>query len=96
MSGKAAGLGGNGTLVGAAANLTVAGITERSGIAFQFITFTLYDLPMLVRLDCHLPRLRLVALLLADTSPDALSRQVWPPFTSGALPFRLPLVDTGR
>lgn len=47
MSGKAAGLGGNGTLVGAAANLTVAGIAEWSGIAFRFITFTLYDLPML-------------------------------------------------
>jgi Na+/H+ antiporter NhaD/arsenite permease-like protein len=41
-------LGGNGTLVGAAANLTVAGIAERSGVAFRFVTFTLYGFPMMV------------------------------------------------
>ncbi|MGA2895069.1 MAG: ArsB/NhaD family transporter [Xanthobacteraceae bacterium] len=39
-------LGGNGTLVGASANLTVAGIAERNGIAFGFVKYTLYALPM--------------------------------------------------
>jgi Na+/H+ antiporter NhaD/arsenite permease-like protein len=33
-------LGGNGTLIGAAANLTVAGIAERNGVEFRFITYT--------------------------------------------------------
>ena len=48
-------LGGNGTLVGAAANLTVAGIAERNGIAFGFVKYTLYALPMTVVsiLICH-------------------------------------------
>ena len=48
-------LGGNGTLVGAAANLTVAGIAERNGIAFGFVKYTLYALPMMVVsiLICH-------------------------------------------
>jgi Na+/H+ antiporter NhaD/arsenite permease-like protein len=35
-------LGGNGTLIGASANLTVAGIAERNGIDFSFITYTKY------------------------------------------------------
>ncbi len=35
-------LGGNGTLIGASANLTVAGIAERNGIAFSFLTYTKY------------------------------------------------------
>jgi Na+/H+ antiporter NhaD/arsenite permease-like protein len=35
-------LGGNGTLIGASANLTVAGIAERNGIEFSFITYTKY------------------------------------------------------
>ena len=35
-------LGGNGTLIGASANLTVAGISERNGVPFRFITYTLY------------------------------------------------------
>jgi Na+/H+ antiporter NhaD/arsenite permease-like protein len=39
-------LGGNGTLIGATANLTVAGIAERNGIAFGFVKYTLYALPM--------------------------------------------------
>jgi Na+/H+ antiporter NhaD/arsenite permease-like protein len=49
-------LGGNGTLVGASANLTVAGIAERNGVPFRFITYTLYAFPlMLVHLAiCHL------------------------------------------
>jgi Na+/H+ antiporter NhaD/arsenite permease-like protein len=41
-------LGGNGTLIGASANLTVAGISERNGVPFRFITYTLYALPMMV------------------------------------------------
>jgi Na+/H+ antiporter NhaD/arsenite permease-like protein len=35
-------LGGNGTLIGAAANLSVAGIAERNGVSFSFLTFTKY------------------------------------------------------
>jgi Na+/H+ antiporter NhaD/arsenite permease-like protein len=41
-------LGGNGTLVGASANLTVAGISERNGVPFKFLTYTLYAAPMTV------------------------------------------------
>jgi Na+/H+ antiporter NhaD/arsenite permease-like protein len=41
-------LGGNGTLVGASANLTVAGISERNGVPFRFLTFTLYAFPMML------------------------------------------------
>jgi Na+/H+ antiporter NhaD/arsenite permease-like protein len=41
-------LGGNGTLIGASANLTVAGIAERNGVPFKFITFSLYAFPMMI------------------------------------------------
>ena len=41
-------LGGNGTLIGAAANLTMAGLAERGGVAFGFVRFTLYGLPMMI------------------------------------------------
>ena len=41
-------LGGNGTLVGASANLTVAGIAERNGISFSFLTFTKHAFPMMI------------------------------------------------
>lgn len=41
-------LGGNGTLVGASANLTVAGIAERNGVPFRFVTFTRHALPMML------------------------------------------------
>lgn len=41
-------LGGNGTLIGASANLTVAGIAERNGIPFRFVTFTKHALPMMI------------------------------------------------
>jgi len=41
-------LGGNGTLVGASANLAVAGIAERSGIRFSFLTFTKYGLVVML------------------------------------------------
>jgi Na+/H+ antiporter NhaD/arsenite permease-like protein len=49
-------LGGNGTLIGAAANLTVAGIAERNGIPFRFTTYTFYAAPMTVAsiAICHL------------------------------------------
>ncbi len=48
-------LGGNGTLIGASANLTVAGIAERNGVPFRFLTYTLYAFPMMVVsvLICH-------------------------------------------
>ena len=41
-------LGGNGTLIGASANLTVAGIAERNGIHFSFVKYTLYAFPMML------------------------------------------------
>ncbi len=41
-------LGGNGTLIGASANLTVAGIAERNGVPFKFVTYTLYAFPMML------------------------------------------------
>ena len=41
-------LGGNGTLIGASANLTVAGIAERNGIPFRFMTYLFYGMPMMV------------------------------------------------
>jgi Na+/H+ antiporter NhaD/arsenite permease-like protein len=41
-------LGGNGTLIGASANLTVAGISERNGVPFRFMTYTYYAFPMML------------------------------------------------
>ncbi len=41
-------LGGNGTLIGASANLTVAGIGDRNKVPFSFITYTLYAFPMML------------------------------------------------
>ena len=41
-------LGGNGTLIGASANLTVAGIAERNGVPFRFVTYILYGMPMMI------------------------------------------------
>jgi Na+/H+ antiporter NhaD/arsenite permease-like protein len=41
-------LGGNGTLIGASANLTVAGIAERNGVPYRFLTFSLYAFPMML------------------------------------------------
>src|SRR5262245_10601336 len=41
-------LGGNGTLIGASANLTVAGLAERSGVPFRFVTYTLTAFPMML------------------------------------------------
>jgi Na+/H+ antiporter NhaD/arsenite permease-like protein len=49
-------LGGNGTLIGASANLTVAGIAEKQGAAIRFLPFMLLAFPqMLVSIAiCHL------------------------------------------
>jgi Na+/H+ antiporter NhaD/arsenite permease-like protein len=41
-------LGGNGTLIGASANLTVAGIGDRNGVPFKFLTYTLYAFPLML------------------------------------------------
>jgi len=41
-------LGGNGTLIGASANLTVAGLAERNGVSFSFAKYTLYAFPMML------------------------------------------------
>ena len=41
-------LGGNGTLIGASANLTVAGIGDRNGVPFRFVTYSLYAFPMML------------------------------------------------
>lgn len=41
-------LGGNGTLVGASANLTVAGLAERNGVQFRFLTYTKLAFPMML------------------------------------------------
>lgn len=41
-------LGGNGTLVGASANLMVAGIAEKNGVRFSFLGFMLAAMPMML------------------------------------------------
>jgi len=41
-------LGGNGTLIGASANLTVAGIAERNGIPFRFMEYTRIAFPLML------------------------------------------------
>jgi len=41
-------LGGNGTLIGASANLIVAGVGDRNGVPFRFLTFAAYALPMML------------------------------------------------
>ncbi len=41
-------LGGNGTLIGASANLTVAGLAERQGIAFRFLAYTKVAFPLML------------------------------------------------
>ena len=41
-------LGGNGTLVGASANLTVAGLAEREGVSFKFLTYTKLAFPLML------------------------------------------------
>ena len=41
-------LGGNGTLVGASANLAIAGIAEKNGVRFSFLKFTAQAFPMML------------------------------------------------
>ncbi|MFV0321141.1 MAG: hypothetical protein ACK5LE_02015, partial [Alphaproteobacteria bacterium] len=41
-------LGGNGSLVGASANLVVAGISERGGYSIKFIPFMLRAFPLMI------------------------------------------------
>jgi len=41
-------LGGNGTLIGASANLTVAGIAERAGVPFRFLEFAKVAFPLML------------------------------------------------
>ena len=41
-------LGGNGTLIGASANLTVAGLAERQGVPFKFMTYTKIAFPLML------------------------------------------------
>jgi Na+/H+ antiporter NhaD/arsenite permease-like protein len=41
-------LGGNGTLVGASANLTVAGLSERQGVPFRFLTYLKVGFPVML------------------------------------------------
>ena len=55
-------LGGNGTLIGASANLTVAGIAERAGVPFRFLTVPEARLPDDADEHRHQHGLRLVAL----------------------------------
>jgi Na+/H+ antiporter NhaD/arsenite permease-like protein len=40
--------GGNGTLIGASANLTVAGIAERNGVRFSFWEYTKLAFPLML------------------------------------------------
>jgi len=40
--------GGNGTLIGASANLTVAGIGDRAGVPFRFMTYLKVALPLML------------------------------------------------
>ena len=41
-------LGGNGTLIGASANLTVAGLAERQGVPFKFMAYTKVAFPLML------------------------------------------------
>jgi Na+/H+ antiporter NhaD/arsenite permease-like protein len=41
-------LGGNGSLIGASANLIVAGVGERNGVPFRFLAFAAYAFPMML------------------------------------------------
>jgi Na+/H+ antiporter NhaD/arsenite permease-like protein len=41
-------LGGNGTLIGASANLVVAGLAERAGTTFRFVEYMKLAFPLMV------------------------------------------------
>ncbi len=59
-------LGGNGTLIGASANLTVAGIGDRNGVPFRFRHVLILCLSDDDRFGCDLPPLRMVAIFLSS------------------------------
>lgn len=42
-------LGGNGTLIGASANVVVAGIGDKHGFPISFKRFTLYGMPLMIQ-----------------------------------------------
>ena len=41
-------LGGNGTLIGASANLVVAGLSERAGVTFRFVEYLKIAFPLML------------------------------------------------
>ena len=41
-------LGASVMVIGASANLTVAGIAERNGVPFRFMTYAFYGMPMMI------------------------------------------------
>ena len=85
-------LGGNGTLIGASANLTVAGIAERNGIPFRFLTFTKHALPMMIVHLAHLPRLLAVSITFEPHAGKRKARAGIPPgFRSARFFRRLPV-----
>ena len=49
-------LGGNATLIGAAANLTAAGIATKNGVPFTFLGYMRYALPLTIAWEDHAPR----------------------------------------
>ena len=67
-------LGGNGTLIGASANLTVAGIARAQRRAVPLPDLHALCLPDDAGVDRDLPRLRLVALFLTQLAPDRSPR----------------------
>ncbi len=64
-------LGGNATLVGASANLLVAGLGERYGVPFRFVSYIALRLADDDRFDRDLPRVSVVALFLRATTLPA-------------------------
>ena len=45
-------LGGNGSLIGASANLVVAGLAEKDGHGIPFLKFMLYAFPLMIMSIC--------------------------------------------
>ncbi len=55
-------LGGNGTLIGASANLVVAGFAERAGQPIRFVQYTLMAFPIMLHVHRHQHGLSVLAL----------------------------------